>query len=269
MKQILAALLIAQWFLPSCNQTMQSDRSLVDQDTVQSQYDKSHIQGHPSDPPPPCTRCNDKIISELYPQHISARLKDTLDIISFNNYVFFEVKAGNERFHYMAHKNQIEGLGLKHNDKVRFTLKPHYVLDCDTINSGANTTYVYFNTGIKLMLPDTVIKDNKGDFRYVEESRIKGKQNLLPNASLFNAGYVKTDPFRRTQGYISQDYYYLGMPADLANDTFYMHVEKMVVFKGKINMGEEYHLEVAVDIQINTHKEHHLHAIGEDDHYHK
>lgn len=268
MKHILAVLLFAPLLFASCTETMQTDLPVAEQDTVQHTRIKSHIQGHPADPPPPCTRCNDKIISELYPQHLSAQPKDTLDILSFDNYVFFEAKLGNERFHYMAHKSQIEGLGLAHNDKVRFTLEPHYVLDCDTIVSSTNTTYVYFNTGIKLMLPDTVIKDNKGDFKYVEKSRIKGQQNLLPNASLFNAGYVKTDQSRRANGYISQDYYYLGQPQDLANDTFFMHLEKMVVFKGKVNMGQEYHLDVAVDIQINTHRANHVHAIGEDDHEH-
>ncbi len=267
MKYLLLIFVILMWSLDGCQPPSDNQQFEAKTDTMATTI-KSHVQGHPSDPPPPCSRCNDKIISSLYPKNKIRKPTDSLDILSFENYVFFESKVKNQKVHYMSHKSKVKDLNLTHNDKVSFTLEPHYILDCDTIKGDTGTTYIYFNTGIKLMLPDTIIKDNKGDFKYVDKSRIKGHQNQLPNASLFNAGYVKTNDTRIANGYISQDYYYLGMPADLANDTFFMHIEKMVVFKGTKLMSPDYFLDVAVDIQINTHRKHHLHALGTDGHKH-
>lgn len=243
--------LITLW---GCNLFSEGDQS-QDDDCAQSLHDR----GHPSDPPP-CTTCND-LISQVN--------KDSLDIKSFDNYRFIYHKVDN--IYFLTHFSSIENINIGDGESLSVgRFDSLFILDADTIMKDGKKKTILFPTGSELYLAADLTVDPNGEYIFIDKKSLKQAQNKLRNASLINAGFVKEDAQLVSDGYLSQDYGFLGTRASLEGRCFFMHVEPMVVYHKNKFMGESYFMEFAVDLLLDGHERdgHEYHALGNYIHTH-
>ncbi|MEQ8711845.1 MAG: hypothetical protein RIC80_02455 [Cyclobacteriaceae bacterium] len=269
MKYLVLFLLFAQIFV-SC------DDQQKDQPPESGNSSSYHRPGDPSDPPP-CPTCQDII---------GSKSKDSLNVVSFENYEFLMTMVGTDSIYYLTHSSSIDTRTIQHNTRVKAQFSRYYVLDCDTMKLEDNSpdSLIYFPTGTELDLAENVKADSRGDYYYISKSKLTDGMNRLKIDGLRNAGYVVGE-IKETinDGYLSQNYYFLGSTAEeikeeikLRNTKFYMHVEPMVVMKKIAPLGKHdeydssYNMMYAVDILISNHEDddYRFHALGNYQHSH-
>ncbi len=280
MKNISLAILLIGFLITGCDKKPNTS-SLENKtnDSINLVRDKQHDVGHPADPPPPCSRCND---------FISRLPNDTLLIKSFRNYHFVKGTDTNDEgtedeFYYMIHKSKVDA-AISDGTKVTIdTVERHYLVDCDTIydQHQKDSAYIFFPTGTELLLVNKILKVGQGDFTFRIGKNLLDSANRLKNASLVNAGFVKESNSLTSKGYLSQDYYFYPSKSlsDASNkNSFYMHVEPMMVLKeipeldqnGRMKYDASYNMDFAVDILLIGHdkSDYRFHALGNHDHNH-